>query len=192
MVIENWSIIKENSNNEYCQITDDEKKYIKGTLTNHEYINANIMTAPVVSLCFNEAQCKDNELFQLGKMDKNYKNYIEAKKNNLGVISNWFVYKRENILRIQANLNIENNDINIDEEILSYDYKRNFVKLNNYGVCFLTIESINEIAKQFLITNNKFVDFKNSNITNILDYEINFNISTELNNSKIKKKLKLL
>lgn len=189
MIIENWSIIKENSNNEYCQITDDEKKYIKGILTNNGYINANIMTAPVVSLCFNEAQCKDNELFRLGKMNKDYKNYIEAKKNNLGVISNWFVYKRENILRIQANLNTENNDISIDEEILSYDYKRNCVKLNNYGFCFLTIESINEIAKQFLIANNKFVNFKNNSITNILDYEINFNISTELNNSKIKKKL---
>lgn len=191
MIIEDWSLIKENSNNEYCQIDDNEKKFIKGILKRKDSSETNIMTASIAYMNFDKAECNNKELFTLGNINSDYKNYLDARKNNNGIISNWFLYNKNNFLRIKAILNDDTACV-IDDEILSYNPINNEIILKNQGKCFIIVESINEFAKQFLLVNNRFKHFQNHSITNIQNYVVDLNVLEVINNEIEEQKIKIM
>lgn len=191
MIIEDWSLIKEESNNEYCRIDDNERKFIKGILKNNDNSETNIMTASIACMNFDKAECDNKELFELGNINSDYRHYLESRKNNNGIISNWFLYSKENTLRIKAILNNGATTV-IDDKVSSYEPANNEIILEKNGKCFIIVESINEFAKQFLLVNNKFDNFKNHSISNIKNYVVDLNILEIINNEIEEEKIKIM
>ena len=76
------------------------------------------------------------------------------------------------MLRIKSMLNKCGNISIIDDEVISHNPISNQIMLKNNGECFLITDSIDEYAKQYLITNNMYINFKNQKITNIQNYVI--------------------
>lgn len=177
MQINNWSIIKENSNNIYCDITDPVNKYIKGNfkLNSNSNLTSNIETAEIKDGNNKNMMCYNNQTYKLGYINNDYQNYLNARNNNLGIVSNWYLYYDKNTLKIKAILNKNNKITRIDDEVISHNSKNNQLILKNNEECFLIVDSINEYAKQFLILNKKMIQIENHTINNITDFALNNN-----------------
>lgn len=192
MIIENWSLIKENSNNEYCLVIDSDCKFVKGNLENDSKISSSIITSSIVCMNYYEAKCEKDELYKLGYVNRDYHRYIQARYNEIGIISDWFLYYENNRLKIKAKLSKNQKEFFIKDFVIDYDPIKNEIDLENNNNCFLITDSINEYAKQILLANGKFVNIVNHKIKNINEYIIDIN-SIECVDQKVEEnKVKIL
>ena len=175
MIIENWSLIKENSNNEYCLVSDNDCKFVKGNLENDGKISSNIITSSIVCMNYYEAKCEKEEFYKLGYINRDYHRYIQARYNEIGIISDWFLYQDKDELKIKAKLSKNQKEFFIEDVVINYDPLKNEINLEDNKNCFLITDSINEYAKQFLLANGEFVNIDNHKIKNINEYIVDIN-----------------
>lgn len=192
MIIENWSLFKENGNNEYCLVTDECSKFINGNLEKDGNLSSNIITPSVTNMSYDKAICNKNEIYYLGYINRDYHNYMKARYKQIGIISDWFLYYENNNLKIKAKISDMNSTKMIDDKVISYNSLNNELELESNKHCFITVNSINEYAKQFLITNNTFVNIENHKIANIDDYIVDMKSLVDIDQKLEGQKIKVL